>query len=165
MKTKLLNDLSLVSLGLFAYMALGLPILRGDVSTSGLEETREFSDEGVDNIIRYTDDTDPTNDHRITAGDVDDIEDLLGSDLGDADSVPDINLSIVEAGQNVEISFDTVSGVLYRIHERSDLTSRVRDWNVLAGPFAGDNTRQTRPAPKLEDICFYGVSFELAPLP
>lgn len=93
------------------------------------------------------------------------LEDLLGSDLGDAASVPDINLSIVEAGQNVEISFDTVSGVLYRIHERSDLTSRVRDWNVLAGPFAGDNTRQTRPAPKLEDISFYGVSFELAPLP
>ena len=61
------------------------------------------------------------------------------------------------------VSFDTVYGVTYRIHERSDLDHRVRDWNILSGPIAGDGTRQTHQVLELSNENFYGVSFELAP--
>ena len=98
-------------------------------------------------------------------GDSDRLEGLLGSDKNDPNSIPDIGLLIVENGGMAELSFNTGVGVLYRVHNRSNLESRVRDWNKLLGPLAGDGTRMEFILPIDVDRKFFGVSFELAPLP
>jgi hypothetical protein len=93
------------------------------------------------------------------------LEDLLGSDPNDPFNVPDIGLQVVTSGGQSEVSFDTAVGVIYRLHSRSELSSRVRDWPVVAGPFDGTGARRTVLAPLVPDPTFYGVSFELAPAP
>ncbi len=107
-------------------------------------------------------DSTPDTDHD---GFDDKLETLLGSDPGDPLDLPDIHLEIVTAAGQSDVSFDTVSGVIYRLHSRSDLTSRVRDWPVVAGPFYGNGARRTLVAPLAPDRNFYGVSFGLAPAP
>jgi hypothetical protein len=55
--------------------------------------------------------------------------------------------------------------VIYRLHSRSNLDSRIRDWPVVEGPLPGNGARRTVVAPLAPDLNFYGVSYELAPLP
>jgi hypothetical protein len=95
----------------------------------------------------------------------DKLENLLGSNPNDPASTPNIRLHIEAAGGQTEVSFDTAVGVSYRLHSRSDLTNRVRDWPVVNGPAPGNGLRRTVTAPLVEDRNFYGVSFELLPVP
>lgn len=107
-------------------------------------------------------DSTPDNDHD---GYDNKLESLLASDPDDVTSIPNIHLGIeISAGQT-HVSFTTVAGVIYRLHSRSDLTNRVRDWPVVNGPLGGTGVRRTVDAPLVEDTNFYGVSFELAPFP
>ena len=91
----------------------------------------------------------------------DQLEDKLGSDKKDASSIPDIGLKISNNAEDTEVSFETVAGVVYRVHSRGDLTERVRDWPVVAGPMVGDGSREVINLPRVNDKKFYGVSFEL----
>ena len=93
------------------------------------------------------------------------LEILLASNPNNAASIPNIRLDIRVAGGQTEVSFDTVVGVRYRLHSRSDLTNRVRDWPVVNGPSPGNGLRRTVIAPLVEDRNFYSVSFELLPVP
>jgi len=107
-------------------------------------------------------DSKPDSDHD---GFDDKLETRLGSDPGDPDVHPDIHLKIATIGNQSEVGFDTVAGVVYRVHSRTDLTSRVRDWPRVAGPFAGDDTRRILLLPLNVERNFYAVSFDLAPAP
>ena len=91
------------------------------------------------------------------------LEKYYNSSDQDANQVPDLGLEIIINDGYANVSFNTVSGVVYRIHERSDLLHRVRDWNRLSGLITGDGTRQTHQVLELSDENFYGVSFDLAP--
>ena len=91
----------------------------------------------------------------------DKLEDELGTDAKDSSSTPDIALEISNTAGNTKVSFDTLPGVIYRVHSRGDLTVRVRDWPVVAGPFVGDGTTNMISLPKVDDKKFYAVSFEL----
>lgn len=93
------------------------------------------------------------------------LETLLASNPNDAASIPNIHLTIDISGGQTHVGFDTAAGVIYRLHSRSDLTNRVRDWPVVNGPLAGTGARRTVNAPIVEQRNFYGVSFELAPNP
>ncbi|MFP6898066.1 MAG: hypothetical protein VCA38_15795 [Roseibacillus sp.] len=56
-----------------------VPVLTvADVSRSGLDEERTFSDSGVDYKITYNDSS--TSSHRISSSDVDDLEDFAMSE-------------------------------------------------------------------------------------
>ncbi len=97
----------------------------------------------------------------------DKLEQLFGSDPGSSESKPEFKVDVVpvtEANEFATISFDTVAGVVYRIHNRSNLQSRIRDWNKVLGPITGNGSRQTFTVPVDQDREFFAVSFELAPL-
>ncbi|MEC8190550.1 MAG: hypothetical protein VX033_05130, partial [Verrucomicrobiota bacterium] len=91
------------------------------------------------------------------------LEKYYNSSDQDANQIPDLGLEIIIDDGYANVSFNTVSGVVYRIHERTDLLHRVRDWNRLSGLITGDGTRQTHQVLELSDENFYGVSFDLAP--
>ena len=91
------------------------------------------------------------------------LEQHYNSSDQDANQIPNLELEITIIDGYANVSFDTVVGVVYRIHEKSELLHRVRDWNILSGPIAGDGTRQTHQVLGLSDENFYGVSFDLAP--
>jgi hypothetical protein len=91
------------------------------------------------------------------------LEQYYNSSDQDANQIPDLGLEITINDGYAYVSFETVYGVVYRIHEKSELLHRVRDWNMLSGPIAGDGTRQTHQVLGLSDESFYGVSFDLAP--
>ena len=93
------------------------------------------------------------------------LESLLGADPNNPLSVPDIGLEITHNENFSEVSFNTVAGITYRLHTRSDLSSRVRDWQVIADPIAGSDTRETIQVPLTRDRDFYGVSYQLIPAP
>jgi hypothetical protein len=95
----------------------------------------------------------------------DKLENLLGSDPDNPLSMPDIGLDIVNNGNVSEVSFNTTAGVTYRLHTRSELSSRVRDWQVVADPIAGSGARETILVPVTRDRDFYGVSYQLIPAP
>jgi len=94
----------------------------------------------------------------------DTLETLHGADQSNANSTPNLNLDIVEVGNSAVVSFDTVAGVIYRVHNRADLKARVRDWNKLTGPIQGNGSRTSITVPVDPGRSFFGVSFELAPL-
>lgn len=91
----------------------------------------------------------------------DKLEDKFGSDAGNSNSTPDIGLEISNTTENTEVSSETLPGVIYRVHSRGDLTVRVRDWPVVAGPFVGDGKAKVISLPRVDDKKFYAVSFEL----
>ena len=95
----------------------------------------------------------------------DKLESLLGSDPNNPLSLPDIGIDIVTNDTVSEISFNTTAGITYRLHTRSELTSRVRDWQVAADPIDGTGARETVVLPLVNDRDFYGISYQLAPAP
>ncbi|MFP6871896.1 MAG: VWA domain-containing protein [Verrucomicrobiales bacterium] len=95
----------------------------------------------------------------------DKLENLLGSDPDNPLSLPDIGLEIVTNDTGSQVSFNTIAGITYRLHTRSDLTSRVRDWQVVADPVEGTGSRETVVLPLANDRDFYAVSYQLAPAP
>jgi len=115
--------------------------------------------------------TDPTDFASVldTDGDgyTDKLEALLGSASNNAESIPDIDSLVVpdtEVAEFANVSFNTVPGVLYRIHNRNGLDSRIRDWNKIVSPINGDGTRKSFTLPVDLDREFFSVSYELAPL-
>ena len=154
------------------------PTRAGDCSKPGLDETRTFSYKGIDYIITYSDtpgDSDHdelfvhwTNPYSRDSDDYgfnDKLESLLGSDPNNPLSLPDIGIDIVTNDTVSEISFNTAAGITYRLHTRSELTSRVRDWQVAADPIDGTGARETVVLPLANDRDFYGISYQLAPAP
>ena len=95
----------------------------------------------------------------------DKLETILGANPNDPGNIPNLKLAVQNVGNQTQVSFDTKPGVIYRLHSRSKLDSRVRDWPVVEGPLPGNGARRTVVAPLAPDRNFYGVSYELAPLP
>ncbi len=62
-------------------------------------------------------------------------------------------------------SANTTAGVTYRLHTRSELSSRVRDWQVVTEPVAGTGARETVVLPVTYERDFFGVSYQLVPAP
>ena len=62
------------------------------------------------------------------------------------------------------VAFNTVTGVIYRVHNRDNLGSRIRDWNKVISPVIGDGTRKSYTVPVDLEREFFSVSYELAPL-
>jgi len=112
--------------------------------------------------------SDPADFSSVPDADGDSYSDLLeklhGSDAGNPKSTPNLNLNIAEDSEVAVVSFRSVPGVIYRVHNRSELKGRVRDWNKLTPPMPGDGGFILLTVPVDPGREFFGVSFELAPL-
>ncbi|NNC87730.1 MAG: hypothetical protein HKN82_04630 [Akkermansiaceae bacterium] len=94
----------------------------------------------------------------------DQLEVLLGSDPGDPASTPDIGLEVDELpGNVVRVTFDTVTGVLYRPRLRNNLDLRILDWPNLGGPLEGDGNPVTIDLAIDDQVEFYAVTMALPP--
>ena len=139
-----------------------------ELFTYGSNQYLKDSDfDGYRDSVELSDNTDLLDSDSKTDKDGDGYDYLLeqyySSSDQDASQIPNLGLEITIIDGYANVSFDTVNGVVYRIHEKSELLHRVRDWNVLSGPIAGDGTRQTHQVLGLSNEKFYGVSFDLAP--
>ncbi|YCM46577.1 hypothetical protein V2O64_11160 [Verrucomicrobiaceae bacterium 227] len=133
--------------------------------------SKDTDGDGYSDLEEINNGTDPTDFASTldTDGDSypDKLEILLGSEPNDAASVPDINYTVTpvtEASEMATVAFNTVTGVIYRVHNRDNLGSRIRDWNKVISPVIGDGTRKSYTVPVDLEREFFSVSYELAPL-